>query len=110
NAATSDSNVREAAYRLIESYVVRRAICGLTPKNYNTIFLGLATTVRESRGSFGALRSKFAEYGGTSNVFPSDQDLRQAFSTLPAYLNIPPRRLRYIFRGFEFASRDQYNE
>jgi hypothetical protein len=41
NAATSDGQAREAVYRMIESYIVRRAICGLTPNNYNTIFLRL---------------------------------------------------------------------
>jgi hypothetical protein len=110
NATTSDTEVREAVYRLVESYVVRRAICGLTPKNYNTIFLGLATIARQSGGSLEALRLAFAEYSGSSNVFPSNEDLRQAFLTQPVYQNIPRRRLWYIFRELEFASRDKYSE
>lgn len=110
NAATSDEQVREAVYRLIESYVVRRAICGLTPKNYNTIFLRLATIARESWGSIEALRAAFAEYSGPSNLFPSDQDLRQAFATRTAYDGIHRPRLWYILRELEFASRDEYNE
>jgi hypothetical protein len=63
NAATSDEHVREAVYRLIESYVVRRAICGLTPKNYNTIFLRLATIARESWPSEAVLASLFRDLG-----------------------------------------------
>lgn len=110
NAATSDEGTREAVYRLIEAYIVRRAICGLTPKNYNTIFLRLATIARESNGSLEALRDAFAEYSGPSNLFPSDQEVRQAFVAKPAYGNIPRPRLRYIFRELEFASRDEYNE
>ena len=103
-------DVREAVYRLIESYIVRRALCGLTPKNYNTIFLRLATIIRESGGSLEALRAAFAEYSGSSNLFPSDQDLRQAFTTRAVYESIPRPRLWYILREFEFASRDEYNE
>ena len=110
NAATSDEQAREAVYRLIESYIVRRAICGLTPKNYNTIFLRLATIARESGGSLEALRIAFAEYSGPSNLFPSDQDLREAFTMRPAYQNIPRPRLWYILRELEFASRDKYSE
>jgi hypothetical protein len=110
NAATSDMSVKEVVYRLIESYVVRRAICALNPKNYNTIFLGLATIARESAGSLETLRKALAEFTGSSNVFPSDQDLRQAFVTKPAYENVPRPRLRYIFRELEFGSRDKYDE
>jgi uncharacterized protein with ParB-like and HNH nuclease domain len=110
NAATSDDLVRDAVYRLIESYVVRRAICRLTPKKYNTIFLGLATIARESKGSIDAIRATFAGYSGSSNVFPSDQELREAFLSQAAYENIPRHRLWYIFRELEFASRDEYNE
>jgi len=110
NAAASDEQARQTAYRLIESYIVRRAICGLTPKNYNTIFLRLATIGRESGGSAEALRGAFAEFSGSSNLFPSDQDLHQAFETKPAYQNVPRPRLWYIFRELEFASRDEYNE
>lgn len=110
NATVSDEHTRTAVYRLIESYVVRRAICGLTPKNYNSIFLRLATIARESGGSFEALRDAFAEHSGSSNLFPSDQDLHQAFETKPAYQNVPRPRLWYIFRELEFASRDEYNE
>ena len=111
NAATADITVRESVYRLItEFYVVRRAICGLTPKKYNTIFLGLATVARESGGSLEALRAAFSGYSGVSQVFPNDQDLHQAFLTKAAYENIPRRRLWYIFRELEFASRDEYNE
>jgi uncharacterized protein with ParB-like and HNH nuclease domain len=110
NAATSDEQTRQGVYRLIESYVVRRAICSLTAKNYNTIFLRLATIARESGGSLDALRVALAEYSGSSNLFPSDQDLRQAFETKPAYENMPRPRIWYIFRELEFASRDEYNE
>jgi hypothetical protein len=110
NAATSETEVREAVYRLVESYVVRRAICGLTPKNYNTIFLNLATIARESGGSLEALSLALAEYSGSSNIFPNDEDLRQAFLMQPVYQNIPRRRLWYIFSELEFASRDEYSE
>lgn len=110
NVATSDEQTRGAVYRLIESYIVRRAICGLTPKNYNTIFLRLATIAREKMGSLEALGSAFAEYSGSSNLFPSDQDLRQAFETKQAYQNMPRPRIWYILRELEFVSRDKYDE
>jgi len=110
NAATPDEATRQAVYRLIESYIVRRAICGLTPKNYNTIFLRLATIARESMGSLEALRAAFAEYSGPSNMFPGDRELREAIEARPVYLNIPRSRLRYILRELEIAARDEYDE
>lgn len=110
NAATIDENAREGAYRLIESYVVRRALCRLTPKNFNTIFLRLATVVREKSGSLEALSAAFLEYTGDSNRFPSDEDLRAAFEMRPVYEDISRYRLWYILRELEFASRDKYSE
>ena len=64
----------------------------------------------ESGGSLEALRAAFADYSGSSNLFPSDQDLRQAFTTRAVYESIPRPRLWYILRELEFASRDEYNE
>lgn len=110
NAATADPDARADIYQLIESYVVRRALCGLTPKNYNSIFLRLATVARDSNGSPEALRAAFGEYSGSSNIFPSDADLRQAIATRAAYDVIPLPRLRYICRELELATRDEYNE
>jgi uncharacterized protein with ParB-like and HNH nuclease domain len=109
-AATSDEQIRQSVYLLIESYVVRRAICNLTPKNYNSIFLRLATIARTSDGSLEALRAALVEFNGSSNLFPSDQDLRQAFGSKPAYENMARSRLWYIFRELETASRDEYDE
>ena len=62
-----------------EAYVVRRALCRLTPKNYNTIFPRLAAVARETNGSLEALSAAFLEYKGPSNRFPSDDELREAF-------------------------------
>lgn len=35
----------------LESYILRRDICGLTTKNYNRFFVALITKLRECKGS-----------------------------------------------------------
>jgi uncharacterized protein with ParB-like and HNH nuclease domain len=106
NKATADEHIRGQVYRLIESYVVRRAVCNLPTKNYNTIFLRLATVARESGGSLDALNKALLGYEGPSSLFPTDEDLRQAFATKEAYESIQRTRLRYILSELELASRD----
>lgn len=110
SAASGDEAARVATFRLIESYIVRRAICGLTAKAYNVIFLRLATVARESGGSLDALRAAFEEYNGPSNRFPSDDELRSSIRSVQAYSQITKPRLRYILSELEFASRDGFDE
>jgi hypothetical protein len=110
--ASSDADDDEKArlYRLVSSYVVRRALCGLTAKAYNTTFVRVTGHLRAKGVSRTAFASAFADSPGDTVRFPLNDELRTAIRTHEQYGDIPTPRLRYILGELEKASRDVYDE
>lgn len=84
--ANTDGREREIAVQSLESYVVRRAICRMTPKNYNRLFLELLRRLGAGEGEPGtAVQDFLAGQRSESAVWPVDADVKRAVSTLPLY-------------------------
>lgn len=109
-ASDVDEGVVAAMYRLISSYIVRRALCGLTPKAYNTTFLRIAAHLRTEGVSLASLVTAFLDSKGDTVKFPTDNELRIAISTRGQYGAMPTPRLKYILEELEKASRDHFDE
>jgi len=109
-ASNADDDEKARLYDLITSYVVRRALCGLTAKAYNNTFLRVAGQLRSNGVSCAAFAAAFADSSGDAVRFPSDHDLRIAISTRAQYDVLPTARLRYVLGELERASRDAYDE
>lgn len=110
NAADADDEIKAALYDRIAAYVIRRALCHLTPKNYNAIFVELASHLGKNGVSLESLAAFFESKKDTdSGRFPADVELRTAIRTLPQYTWIPQNRLRLILEELEFASRNKFN-
>jgi hypothetical protein len=104
-----DAEVKEKLYALIGSFIIRRALCGLTAKNYNVVFLGFVSYMRShgiSVESFAAASDlrKNAE----ASKFPTDEDLKNAVINRSQYTTLPSHRLRLIIEELELASRDKF--
>ena len=105
----ADSAVKSQLYDLIGSYVIRRALCGLTAKNYNAVFLGFVAHLRlngvsvESFAAAAGLRSD-----SESGKFPTDEELREAVVNRVQYGAIPVHRLRMLIEELELAFRDKF--
>tara|TARA_R110002110_G_C13468395_1_gene719659 strand:+ start:7598 stop:9502 length:1905 start_codon:yes stop_codon:yes gene_type:complete len=101
---------REAIARLIYSYIVRRAVCGLTTKNLNRVFQSIA----DDFASQGVSRETFANYfsdkSGDSNRFPDDVEFRAGILNGNAYAIAPNPRLVDILWELELASRTKLSE
>lgn len=79
-----DKNTRLQMLKLLESYLVRRNICRLTTKNYNNIFIQIISKLSEEESvSFESLRDILFSYTEDTNRFPSDDDVKNAFSNEP---------------------------
>lgn len=76
---------------ILESYLLRRAVCGLTTKNYNRVFLGLTRTLRREGVTPENLKKLLREQSGDSTEWPSDEKFGEAWRTQHAYqvLNNP---------------------
>lgn len=96
---------------VLESYLVRRMICGLTTKNYNRLFLDLIQHCSD-QNDFGVetIRSFLDRQESESARWPNDSELREAWVTQPIYQRITRPRLRMVLLALEEALRHDKSE
>jgi len=96
----------------IESYLVRRFICGLTTKSYNRTFIQrlLGEMAAEGKVDAATLRSKLLALDGSSQVWPRDADFEAAWVHRRLYEGANTRRVRAVLEGLEFGLRNGKQE
>lgn len=90
---------------VLESYLVRRAICGLTNKNYNRVFLTLTRTLRRDGTAVKTVRRYLSDLKGDSTEWPSDEAFYGAWETRPLYGQLSNQRLVYILTKLDHLYR-----
>jgi hypothetical protein len=109
----SDVGARRAILSDIESFLVRRVVCGLSAKNYNRLFLELIGTLKKATGPLpnmvrDFLLTKTDEKGG--ELWPTDVTFRKAWLEQPLYRDLKRDRLRMILQALEMGVRTAKNE
>ena len=108
-ASKVEPGVKQSIYSLIGSYIVRRALCGLTAKNYNIAFLDIVSHMRASNISVESFASAVAlKSNSEAAKFPTDEEFRQAIVSRPQYGPLPTHRLRFVIEELELGSRDKF--
>lgn len=105
-----DEEAQAAAFDLLASYVVRRAICDLGTKNYNNNFLRLVQTVVEAGPNAEALWETVSGWTGDASRFPDDAEFADAVLRVPAYKALGPARARWVLSKLEMALRTKFDE
>ena len=109
-----DANSAEMAQVLgdLESYVVRRFVCGLTTKGYNRVFMNrlLAELMKEGRTDAGALREKLKALTGESQIWPSDADFEKGWCYRALYQGRNTSKVRGILEALELGYRSSKQE
>ncbi len=86
----------------LESYLVRRMVCGFSPKNYNNLFLQvlqkLGTAITIDRV---LLRSILVGFTGESGEWPTDQQFKQAWLAEPIYQRLSAQRVLLILKALD---------
>lgn len=101
----------KSIYDDIMSYLVRRAICGLTPKNYNNVFLQLLKRFKEGDATAGAFRAALAALDGAASRWPRDEEFRKAWMTEPVHSRLGDiGRIRTILAEIENGMRSRRTE
>lgn len=96
---------------VIESFLMRRLIINLTPKNYNRLFVDLIKAVEKSGTLTAASVSEQLGRGfGDSTKFPSDTDLRAAVFGKELYDRIAQRKVRAVLEALDAASMSRKSE
>ncbi len=88
---------------MLESYLLRRAICGYTTKAYNRTFLSLTKIFTRETPSVERIRKYLAGLGGESGVWPSDEQFAESWQTQHAYSTLSSGRLVYILKSLNEA-------
>ena len=81
--SVTDTAEREKCLVLLESYLVRRAICKLTTKNYNNLFISLIKQLKGADKGLTlsqSLNKILSDYRDDTSKFPSDAELATGFA------------------------------
>ena len=89
----------------LESFIVRRMVCGMTIKNYNSLFLQLLRALLEqetvTRSGFQAL---LLAQTGPAGVWPTDAEFKRAWLNEPVYKSMKSSaRIAMMLRALEDA-------
>ena len=97
---------------LIESYLVRRAVMGLTYKAYNRVFVDLVKKLSETSFSADEVRAFLLTREGDSSRWPDDAEFVEALTKLPlgSMFKGKRARLRIVLEAFERSLYDPRTE
>lgn len=109
-ARCDDENERRKIFSHLQSYIVRRAVCNLTTKNYNKIFLQVLGNLDEAGFSCQALQDELMKFGGDSTVWPDNDRFQRAWRESEIYSRIPSSRIREILMRVEEYERNKFSE
>jgi hypothetical protein len=84
--------------KIIESYLLRRAMCGLTAKNYNRIFLGAIRSLQDGELDARGLYRHLAGLQGESSAWPSDSEFRTGWRERHAYQTLQVPKILLILQ------------
>lgn len=103
--AALGSQAFETALTDLESYLIRRAICRLTPKAYNRIFLSILQTVAKAAPEQAGmvLRKELLGLSGETQNWPTDAIVEPRWLYDDAYLLLRASRTKMIMEGIELA-------
>lgn len=93
----SDDEWRAVSVTL-ESYLLRRAVCNMTTKNYNRVFLTLTRSLRRDRSYAANVRKHLSELSGESSEWPRDDVFGRAWESQHAYLTLQNPKIVHILR------------
>lgn len=108
----ADSPAMQQVLVDLESYVVRRFVCGETTKGYNRIFMTklLAEMAKDGSSDPELLRSKLLALQGDSQEWPTDTSFEQNWVYRPLYKGKNTAKVRAILEALERGMRSSRQE
>lgn len=86
----------------LESYLIRRLICGLTNKAYNRTMLTILNLLRDAAAVKRETVQQFLlELQGDTVRWPNDDEFERAWLTLPAYKTLGPGRTQMLLEALD---------
>lgn len=82
----------------LESYILRRAVCGFTTKNYNRTFLSLTRNLRRDGLTHANLVKQLSEQTGESAEWPTDSAFGEAWYSKHVYQTLNNPKIVHILK------------
>ena len=106
-----DGEEQKKLYGYIESFLVRRAVCGLTRKNYNKVFAQLLKKLADGGADPKSLKALLAEPTGEGSRWPRDEEFRRQWLEAALYPGrLDAAKLRGMFHRMETVMRSALTE
>jgi hypothetical protein len=100
-----DAKIDDAQWKAIslslQSYLLRRAVCGLTTKNYNRVFLALTRSLRRDGMNAANLTNLLSSQVGDSTEWPTDAAFRKAWRSRHAYQTLSNAKIVHILKRLD---------
>lgn len=95
---------------VLESYVVRRAICKLTQAAYNRIFPAVLKSLAGTAASSAeTIRQHLASLTGATQRWPDDDEFGQAWMSGSTYKTLKTARTRMVLESVELGLRNKFH-
>jgi len=96
----------------LESFLVRRIVCGYSARSYGDFFVGLISKLDNAQTSEAdrILAAHLAEQRAQATVWPSNNVMLDRFLDAPLYDWLPRGRLRMVLTGIEEQLRTRQSE
>ena len=101
---------KASAFETLLSYIVRRAVCDLTKKNYNKFFLTVIEHLDKSGWSLRRLNRYLLEQTAESSRYPRDEMFVRALIQNPMYLRLGSSRTNAFLVDVERRMRGKLQE
>ncbi|MCY4192472.1 MAG: DUF262 domain-containing protein, partial [Rhodospirillaceae bacterium] len=109
-----DDHNKKDCLSLLLTFIVRRAICGLTAKNYNKFFLLVLRHLEAKGFSFANLASFLTSQRSESARLPNDHEFEKAWLSAPVYgsygSGLTSPRVRVVLEAIERRKRHKFHE
>jgi hypothetical protein len=83
---------------ILESYLLRRAVCAYTTKNYNRVFLQLTKSLQGGEVTAARVGAALAGNRGESAEWPTDEAFREAWMARHAYQTLQHSKLLHVLK------------
>lgn len=95
----------------LESFMIRRMVCGLTTKGYNKLVRSLIQKLRGSeRFSADAIRDFLLSEDAESTRWPTDEEFQEAWRSRPVYKLLTRGRIRIVLEALGLALHTEKSE
>ena len=95
--------IRDGALKALESFLIRRMVCRYTTKDYSRLSLDLVRELNKSKyeSADQIVIDFLTGQESASRCWPTDMDLKSAFTTYPLYNRLTRGRMRLILEAIE---------